>query len=64
MTITAGAFKDGGDLRRHLRPRKDRLRFVDRWVRPRRAHELNAEKNYDQDNGDPFQNSQYGFHAR
>jgi hypothetical protein len=25
---------------------------------------LNAEKNYDQDNGDPFQNSQYGFHAR
>ena|SRR5260370_4952529 len=63
MTITAGPFKDGGDLRRHLRARKNRLRFVDRRVRPRRADELNAEKNNDQDNGDPFQDSKYYFHV-
>jgi len=63
MTITARPFKDGRGLRRHLRPRKNRLRFVDRWVRSCRADELNAEKNNDQDNGDPFQDSKYDFHV-
>src|SRR6266850_85475 len=63
MTITTGALKDGGDLWRHLGACKDRLRFVDRWVRPRGAHKLDAEKNNDQDNGDPFQDSKYCFHV-
>jgi hypothetical protein len=63
MTITTGAFKDGGDLWSHLSVRKDGMRFVDQWVRPRRADELNAEKNNDQDNSDPFQDSKYYFHV-
>jgi hypothetical protein len=54
MTVAARAIKDGGNLGRHLGTRKDRLRFVNLRIGSRRPHELNTDKNDDQDDGNPF----------
>src|SRR5712692_2505078 len=64
MTINARAIEDRGHLRRHLRTRKDRPRFIDGGIRSGGPHELNSKKENYQDNKEPFGDSPQHFHRR
>ena len=49
MTVATRTIEDRRDLWRHLRPRIDGLRFVDRRIRKRGPNGLHANENNDED---------------
>jgi len=64
VTIDARTIEDRGHLRRHLRARENRLRFIDWRICPSGPHKLRGKKQTDQNDGSPLGNSNCGFHPR
>src|SRR2546429_8011299 len=64
MTIAARALENCSHLRRHLRPGLNRLRFIKRRIRPRRANELRYQQQADKNDCEPFCDFERDLHTR
>src|SRR5438552_17333032 len=63
MTVTARAIENRSHVRRHLRPGLNRLRFINRRIRPRRANELRYQQQAAKNDYEPFRDFERDLHT-